>query len=324
MSSVLPISLSNIQSEFGGTDPIFMSEYYDGGAFVTGGDGIPVNGRLSLSNFRGKSKISALMSLISNSKIAVAAYGFKLYNSTYTGPVVNVRRSTDSATSDFYASITGKIGTTLGGNGTQLSTWLTGATGYITSWYDQTGRNKHLTQATTSVQPVISSNANGLYAYFTTTVLAGDNVFDTSTVNNMHIVFASQELSRTANVLISLHGTNTIGTNRFLMHTPYLDGVWYFDPGNAVNDRVASSANITAIGQRNVFSGYKSSANGNNAFRVNTGTRYTSSANSSGNVTGGIRFGSNVSANTNQYLYGCTIFNAKLSSADEIIVEAAI
>jgi hypothetical protein len=41
LSSALPISLSNVQSEFGGTNPIFMSEYYDGVGFVSGTIGIP-------------------------------------------------------------------------------------------------------------------------------------------------------------------------------------------------------------------------------------------------------------------------------------------
>lgn len=51
------LSLNMIQTEFGGTNPIFMSEYYSGGLIVAGSvNGIPVSGMISCSNFRGKSK----------------------------------------------------------------------------------------------------------------------------------------------------------------------------------------------------------------------------------------------------------------------------
>lgn len=45
-----PISLSDIQNEFGGSNPISITEYY---GIVSG---IPTSGRISFSDFRGKSK----------------------------------------------------------------------------------------------------------------------------------------------------------------------------------------------------------------------------------------------------------------------------
>lgn len=47
------ISLSQIQGEFGGTDPISITEYYSGllGPYI--GESIPTNGQISLGNFRG-------------------------------------------------------------------------------------------------------------------------------------------------------------------------------------------------------------------------------------------------------------------------------
>lgn len=48
------ISLSQIQSEFGGSSPIALSEYYRNGSYVTANNtGIPTSGTISLSSFYG-------------------------------------------------------------------------------------------------------------------------------------------------------------------------------------------------------------------------------------------------------------------------------
>ena len=47
------IKLSEIQTEFGGSAPTQLSEYYDGGSYVPGGvnANIPESGQIKLSNF---------------------------------------------------------------------------------------------------------------------------------------------------------------------------------------------------------------------------------------------------------------------------------
>ena len=48
------IRLSQIQTEFGGSNPISLSEYYRGGAYTTTNNtGVPTSGSISLSNFYG-------------------------------------------------------------------------------------------------------------------------------------------------------------------------------------------------------------------------------------------------------------------------------
>ncbi len=74
-------------------------------------------------------------------------------STTYTGPTINVRRSSDNSTSDFYSNAYGQFGTILDGSGTTLETWLGTSTGYIRTWYDQSGKNNHATQTNTSFQP---------------------------------------------------------------------------------------------------------------------------------------------------------------------------
>ena len=57
-----PLTLANIQTEFGGSNPISLSEYYAGGAYVPAGTSgtygaVPSSGTISIRNFYGTSKI---------------------------------------------------------------------------------------------------------------------------------------------------------------------------------------------------------------------------------------------------------------------------
>jgi len=54
-----PLSLTDIQAEFGGTNPISISEYYKGGAFVLTTDfapNVPTSGTINISDFYGARK----------------------------------------------------------------------------------------------------------------------------------------------------------------------------------------------------------------------------------------------------------------------------
>lgn len=54
-----PISLGDIQAEFGGTNPVTLEEYYKGGAYVLDSDyapNVPTSGPISLSDFYGSKK----------------------------------------------------------------------------------------------------------------------------------------------------------------------------------------------------------------------------------------------------------------------------
>ena len=88
---------------------------------------------------------------------AAAAYSMRRLRSTYTGPLIRLRRSSDNAEQDFY-SVSG--GEALDVDA--ISTWLGGASGYVVTWYDQTGNGNHATQATAASQPLfVASAQNG-------------------------------------------------------------------------------------------------------------------------------------------------------------------
>ena len=48
-------SLANIQTEFGGSNPISLSEYY---GIASNPSGVPASGAISINNFRGKAKLT--------------------------------------------------------------------------------------------------------------------------------------------------------------------------------------------------------------------------------------------------------------------------
>ena len=60
-----PLTLANIQTEFGGSNPISLSEYYAGGGLVPSGTtgtygAVPSSGTISIQNFYGTSNIPPL------------------------------------------------------------------------------------------------------------------------------------------------------------------------------------------------------------------------------------------------------------------------
>jgi hypothetical protein len=78
------ISLANIQTEFGGANPISLSEYYRGGGYTTTNNtGVPTSGTISISNFYGT---SAGISLVVDVLIlAGGGAGGDAYNDGSTG-----------------------------------------------------------------------------------------------------------------------------------------------------------------------------------------------------------------------------------------------
>jgi len=85
---------------------------------------------------------------------ADAAYSLRRLTANYTGPVVRVRRSSDSTEQDFTATqVT---------DGT-LTTFCGAGNGFVRTWYDQSGNGNHTSQTTTTKQPqIVSSGALNL------------------------------------------------------------------------------------------------------------------------------------------------------------------
>jgi hypothetical protein len=84
---------------------------------------------------------------------AAMAYSLRNINTAYTGPVVQLRRSSDSAIRDCYESeLT---------DGT-VATWTSSGDAFVRTWYDQSGNARNVQQTTLSLQPQLVSSGSVL------------------------------------------------------------------------------------------------------------------------------------------------------------------
>lgn len=77
------------------------------------------------------------------------AYSLRRLLSVYTGPLVQVRRSSDDTTLDIGFDLDGDLDTAA------LTAFVGANNGFVTRWYDQSGSGAHLEQGTTTAQPSI-------------------------------------------------------------------------------------------------------------------------------------------------------------------------
>jgi hypothetical protein len=94
-----------------------------------------------------------------------AAFSFRLLTSAYTGPCIRVRRSSDNALMD--------IGFSAGWlDVAALLAFVGAGSGYVVTFYDQSGRGRHITQTTAAAQRRIV-NAGVLESFGGRPALAG-------------------------------------------------------------------------------------------------------------------------------------------------------
>lgn len=143
-----PLTLSDIQTEFGGSNPISLSEYYAGGTYVPAGTSgtygaVPSSGAISIRNFYGTSNV---VISITDQTIGTPSFdpAYAYYFLTAGG---QVQQSTDpgginpttleqwctptSQAANYEARVTETSGTLSGGSG--INTWL--ALSSTRNWY---------------------------------------------------------------------------------------------------------------------------------------------------------------------------------------------
>ena len=110
--------------------------------------------------FHGQPIVKKRYSDPSNINFAIST---RLVVPSYTGPIMNIRRSSDSVTQDFYSDAQQTYLTTGPNNtGQTYLSWIFSTTGYITKMYDQSGKSNHCANTTNSAQPALSLY-NGKY-----------------------------------------------------------------------------------------------------------------------------------------------------------------
>lgn len=87
---------------------------------------------------------------------ATVAYSVRWLNSSYSGALVRIRRSSDNAEKDFYPDTNNELSmTSEDGAGTSLSSWISTDSGYIAKWYDQSGNANDASRPDAAAQPRI-------------------------------------------------------------------------------------------------------------------------------------------------------------------------
>jgi hypothetical protein len=89
---------------------------------------------------------------LSSTNSLTGTYSLRRVLTSYAGPVANIRRSADNVTADIFGDFNGVL--TLS-NASPVSTWLGASTGFVTTWYDQSGNVRHASQAVTGSQPTL-------------------------------------------------------------------------------------------------------------------------------------------------------------------------
>ena len=126
------VSLNNIQTEFGGTNPISMSEYYRAGALVPSHDGtigIPSSGTINMSNFYSTSRIWVVAFTITTNQ---TTFNLRTYLTNTLG------KDPASLSVPVYCTVTINSGVTLTGSGATAgfdtgSGWPAGSIVYLTN-----------------------------------------------------------------------------------------------------------------------------------------------------------------------------------------------
>lgn len=102
---------------------------------------------------------------------ATAAYSLRKLSSVYTGNCIRVRRSSDNTEQNF-----GFVSNVL--DTASLLTFVGAGNGFITTWYDQSGNAKNITQTTAISQPRIV-NSGTLDVVNGKPAVLGDGIDDT-------------------------------------------------------------------------------------------------------------------------------------------------
>jgi hypothetical protein len=82
---------------------------------------------------------------------AAAAYSLRLLRTAYTGNCIEVRKASDNTTQNI-----GFVGGVL--DTAALKTFCASTNCFVRTWYDQSGNNRNITQATATAQPTIVVN----------------------------------------------------------------------------------------------------------------------------------------------------------------------
>lgn len=188
------ISISQVQTEFGGAAPISLSEYYRGGVNVPSGQAagpggtVPTSGTISMSHLRGLTKVVAgIVNPLTNQSVNYATVGtsaVSVWVNFYTDGTIQGLRQGNVVqwNANYYSPTTASIGssywiraTLISGQtpsgATPLNTWLGLSSSRTWTYTTSTGVGTSIRQGTLQIQIAtdsIGSNivSSGFYDFY--------------------------------------------------------------------------------------------------------------------------------------------------------------
>ncbi|WP_126146879.1 arabinofuranosidase catalytic domain-containing protein [Synechococcus elongatus] len=145
--------------------------------------------------------LSQLLSDVATTNV-FAGYSLRLLSSSYLGPCIRVRRSTDGATQDI--GFTGNIVDV-----SAILSFVGSGNGFVHTWYDQSGNNRNLIQASVGLQPQIV-NSGSLIADAGLPCMQLDGVDDTFTLSSASATLSVFAVINTIDSQWMLSGGSTI------------------------------------------------------------------------------------------------------------------
>lgn len=120
---------------------------------------------------------------------AAAAYSLRLLRSAYSGSAIRVRRSSDNTEQNIGFTASGGLDTS------SLTSFCGSGNGFVTTWYDQSGNARNVTQSTAANQPqivssgsVITENGKPAIDHSSTQILRTASTLNLSTTYSIYAV----------------------------------------------------------------------------------------------------------------------------------------
>lgn len=260
-------------------------------------------------------------------------YSLKLRLSSYTGPVVNIRRSTDNVIKDFYANRFGVLNDRYDMTGMSLATWLGTAIGYVIIWYDQSGKANDASNTTGGNLMNIIADASGNY-YLTGASGSGLNLGYNKTPS-IFSYFAGNVTSTVVMKLGTVRNKPTANSERVLIYggsgssTSLIYGYYVYsgvtylhtnDPGGIKfigNINIGSLDNCTLTYR---YDGAKTYSYLNSGYIFAVGSSRNIIAGGNLVINNKVTLGGTTNS-PNADFYNVYLFNSNLTDADRLIAE---
>jgi len=246
---------------------------------------------------------------------AMGVFSLRAINGV-TPLTVNIRRSTDNVTQDFYTDSLGNL-LTVPITGQTLASWLGGATGYVAIWYDQSGKGNHMSCSSTGIQPRIDLINKWIdfktTAYFDTSANTGAGPTPWDNTKTYTITCHHNTIGNNAGGICGSYEANAPNKiNNFRANFGSYQAYWF---ANDVN------GGSYVVGNKVTFKW-----DGTNRKIYGNGTLQTTLASSGwGQTISALQLIGKTTADAtmNGEMYSIFMFNIALTDADRILIEGA-